>query len=320
MTRTAVVVALHRPDAERLRRLLDSVVQQRGASPRLVVAGAARDLEAPAVAAVLARTGALCLQRQDGDTIAQRFAAGLAAALAEAACTTFAFCDQDDLWHAHKLSRCLAGLQGGAGLVHCDARVVTADGRLLAPSLHRLERRRDGGCQADFLLRNSVSGFTALFTRTVAERVVTLMPEIGAGMLHDQLAAVAAGSCGGVVFLAETLADYVQHSGNVVGAMAPAPLAGRWLLDLPGFRARSRAWFAELAAVAQALARHGWAEPGLAALFGLAGRPPSAAAWLRLALRQARRGDGRRLRDALRLLDGAWQQGRKGNRILAERE
>jgi hypothetical protein len=301
-----VILALHQPDAAGLAALLRSIAAQRDVAVQLFAAGEAGDLRRPEIARLL--TGAECLPRPAGETIGQRFVAGLGAALGRADIAAFAFCDQDDVWHDDKLRASLDLIRSAqAGLVHCDARVVGGDGVVIAPSLHRLEGRREAPDQAALLLRNTVSGFTALFTRQVAERLAGLAPAAPAGLLHDHLAALVAMGHGGVARLPRVLADYRQHGANAIGARAAAPLLGGWLLGLGDFRRKSAAILQQRLEIARLLAAHGEAAPEVAALAASSNhrRLRLLAALAGLGWRQLRRGDWRRLRDCLRLIDGA---------------
>ena len=52
-----------------------------------------------------------------------------------------AFADQDDRWDADKLETLIAALGDGDALVHSDARVVSADGELIAATMWPRARR-----------------------------------------------------------------------------------------------------------------------------------------------------------------------------------
>lgn len=138
-----------------------------------------------------------------------------------------AFCDQDDLWHPHRLRDSVAALNRLAGtaapplterplLTHCELRVIDADGRPLAdrfsdfqgfdPRRHRFD---------DLLLGNVVSGCGALMTPALA-RLATPIPE--AAVMHDWWIALVASLVGRIGYIERPLVAYRQHGANTFGA------------------------------------------------------------------------------------------------------
>ncbi|MEM8688765.1 MAG: glycosyltransferase [Pseudomonadota bacterium] len=132
----------------------------------------------------------------------------------------FAFCDQDDVWHPDKLRRQVAFLSAhpGRGLCHCDARVVGSDGEILAPSLFAFEKRSKRFGVLDILIMNAVTGMTCLSTKTVMCAAQGFPVAHTQEILHDHWLALVAAAEGEVAFLDEPLVDYVQHTGNELGA------------------------------------------------------------------------------------------------------
>lgn len=242
------------------------------------------------------------------------FETGLARALLRAGPDTrLALCDQDDLWHPARLEKGMAALdRTGAALAHSDARLVDAAGGLLHPSLFRFEGRHRRPGPRGLLLRNSVTGMTAMMTRRLAEIALPFPPQNGVHFYHDLWLALLAETTGGVHLIAEPLVDYRQHGGNVMGALdrrhPPRPrmaLPGKtWLRREAAGYALAR-YLAQSAhnrladAVASGLLRHGEARvaplaPYLARSRG-AGRFLADAAGLALTghLRLARMAAGR---------------------------
>lgn len=136
-----------------------------------------------------------------------------------------ALCDQDDLWHADRLSRCMAAMQAAEAeygadtplLVHSDCRLVGADGTLLHGSFFR-HQGWDGRAVAlnRLIVQNNVTGCTVLMNAALRRLVVAHLPD--APVLHDWWLALTAAAFGHVVFLPEALVDYRQHGDNAIGA------------------------------------------------------------------------------------------------------
>jgi hypothetical protein len=174
---------------------------------------------------------------------------GLKAALAEASAgDLFAFSDQDDVWHPEKLRKGALALPETpvAASTH-DARVIDADGLILAPSLKAYEKRHDHLDQLTLLIANSVSGMTILTTRSAIERSLPFPVEIP-NLLHDWWLALVVSGVGAIKRIDESLIDYRQHGGNAVGAKPasgskPAPIFGRRPLLGPGYRRIARDFF-----------------------------------------------------------------------------
>jgi hypothetical protein len=215
-------MAIHEPDLRLLRRQIDSLLAQTGVSVRLTFA-----LDGPQEAAIrdwlFATAGeeieVLPLPERQGPKAC--FLRGLEAALAASTGKgeLYAFCDQDDVWRPDKLARQADFLkQQNASLVHCDARVVMADGTLIHPSLHRMEKRSRDYTLASLIVMNSVTGMTALFDRQTAETAMRIGAAPTKQLLHDHCVALAAALSGTIAFMDEQLVDYTQHDRNMLGA------------------------------------------------------------------------------------------------------
>lgn len=143
--------------------------------------------------------------------------------------TYFACADQDDVWHAGKVSSLVRALveaetlQRGPVpmLAHCDLRVVDQGGGLIASSFwafselfpHRNRLR-------DLLVANTVTGCSMLVNRSARDLAVSVSASI---YMHDRWLALICALAGRIVVVDEPLVDYRQHGGNVVGARS-----GRW--------------------------------------------------------------------------------------------
>lgn len=232
----AVVLPLFRPDADYLRAQLASLAAQSLPPAHLVLVeadGASGDMgldlaRGLGLAAEVLRPAAAPLDAPNA------FAAGLARALdLTPSGGLIANCDQDDLWHPDRLAAGAAELvRTGAALVHSDARLVDGQGRVLHPSMFRYERRHRRPGLRGLLLRNNVTGMTALMTRELVERSLPLPPQAGVHFYHDLWQALIAEATGGIAFIPRPLVDYRQHGGNVMGAVDRRRFTGRF--GMPG--------------------------------------------------------------------------------------
>lgn len=144
---------------------------------------------------------------------------GLEAALsASASNDLFAFADQDDIWHPDKLAKSVAALPSGPiAVIGHDARVIDAEGGLVASSLHAYERRHGQLDQLSLLIANTLSGMTMLATREAVAAALPF-PRSLPDLLHDWWLALLVSGKGRVAWLDELLLDYRQHAENVIGA------------------------------------------------------------------------------------------------------
>lgn len=145
-----------------------------------------------------------------------------------------ALCDQDDVWHTGRLQ---AGLEAMATaearwgretplLVHSDARVVDASGRVLHESFFAHQGWDFRAVELPRLLvQNNVTGCTVLMNRPLRELALRCGNPVKMYM-HDWFLALTAAAFGHVVCLPRPLIDYRQHGNNEMGASA-AGLAER---------------------------------------------------------------------------------------------
>ena len=137
-----------------------------------------------------------------------------------------ALSDQDDIWHADRLSTLAARFDDeGLTFVHTDARLVDEGGAPLGSTLFeslelsdeelRLEER---GRAFDALLRrNLATGATVVFRRELLARARPFPPE----WVHDEWLAIIAAATGRVGVVRETTIDYRQHGANQIGVTEP---------------------------------------------------------------------------------------------------
>lgn len=217
-----VILPVFRPEPEYLRAQMASLAGQT-VKDVLVVAVIADRQSGPLVAEFAAETGVavhLVTPDQTLDT-PRAVEAGLAAALPlTGPGTRYALCDQDDIWHPMRLERGLAALAAsGAALAHGDARLVDEAGRVLHPSMFRFEGRTRRTGLRTLLLRNSVTGMTATFTRTLAALSLPFPAQSGVHYYHDLWLALLAQATDGIAHIDDPLVDYRQHGANVMGAL-----------------------------------------------------------------------------------------------------
>ncbi len=146
--------------------------------------------------------------------------------LMQQSCTDYtALCDQDDLWHPDRLSRCMDAMRQAEAacgrdtplLIHSDCRLIDGEGRLLRDSFFRHQGWAPTAVTLNRLIvQNNATGCTMLMNAALRDLVCAHLPE--EPVLHDWWIALTAASFGRVVCLPEALVDYRQHSSNVIGA------------------------------------------------------------------------------------------------------
>lgn len=131
-----------------------------------------------------------------------------------------ALCDQDDIWHADRLSRGVAALaQSGADLVHSDARLIDAMGNPTGTNMFAQEKRRKRPRLRGLLYRNNITGMTVLMHRRVLEIALPFPPQSGVHFYHDLWLGLVAAALSGVHLIDAPLVDYRQHESNAIGAI-----------------------------------------------------------------------------------------------------
>lgn len=157
------------------------------------------------------------------------------------------FCDQDDVWLAHKIEQSLAEMQrienlDGSGLpclVHTDLSVADQNLKLIAPSFVRYQRMDPGRCAALWLLSmNQVTGCATMVNRALLAVALPIPAEV---VVHDWWCAVISGS-GHRSFIDAPSLLYRQHAVNQIGAWdrSWSSRVVRLLKDGPGALRRAR--------------------------------------------------------------------------------
>jgi glycosyltransferase involved in cell wall biosynthesis len=133
---------------------------------------------------------------------------------------TYALADQDDWWHATKLSRQLEALRASRHprtLVFTDLEVADARLRVRHPSFMAFQgiRHPDRVSLDRLLVQNIVVGNTAVVTRQLLELALPFPSNVH---MHDWWLALCAAGAGNLVYLPEAMTRYRLHGSNVAGA------------------------------------------------------------------------------------------------------
>lgn len=115
-------------------------------------------------------------------------------------------CDQDDIWHARKLSTLAAALDHHQ-LVYCDSEFINEDGKSLEARVSHKLNMYSGSDPAAFVFTNCVSGHAMLVRRTLVQRAIPFP----AGQYHDWWLAFVAASVGSIQYVDACLVQYRQH-------------------------------------------------------------------------------------------------------------
>ncbi len=137
-----------------------------------------------------------------------------------------ALCDQDDFWHADRLSRCRQTMERAEKqygedmplLVHSDCRVINADGKALHDSFFDHQGwDRSATSFRRLLVQNNVTGCTILMNEALKKLAVNY-GDPAKMVMHDWFLALTAAAFGHVIMVDAPLVDYRQHGDNVKGA------------------------------------------------------------------------------------------------------
>ena len=133
-------------------------------------------------------------------------------------------CDQDDVWHADKISRFADEFERRPDLLmlHSDADLVDKEGQSLNCKLfgafevsrEELNGVHDGEAFKVLVKRNIVTGATMAIRRSVIANGFA----VPNGWIHDEWLAMVAATQGCVDCLETATIDYRQHGNNQVGA------------------------------------------------------------------------------------------------------
>lgn len=144
-----------------------------------------------------------------------------------------AFCDQDDVWHPHKLAAMHAASerQPDASAIFCDAHLVNTQGQTLGRTLWEhvrytpVEQQQVAAGHAwEVLVKHPVVCGAGLM---IHARVRDHLSPIADAWMHDAWAALIAAALGPLVGIPAPLFDYRQHGNNLIGA-ARTSLRQQW--------------------------------------------------------------------------------------------
>lgn len=161
---------------------------------------------------------------------ARGFAANFLSLLLDEAISAncYAFCDQDDVWHADKLARAIAWLaqipSSQPALYGSRTRLIDATGQPLGYS----PRFRKPPGFRNALVHNVAGGNSMVMNR--AARALLVQAGMRDVPLHDWWCYLVVSACGGVVhYDAQPSLDYRQHGQNLIGnPSGPARFLAYW--------------------------------------------------------------------------------------------
>ena len=222
-TMVGIVLAVHRPDPEFLKKQVESLFAQTFENWKLwIVPDGSEHAIPPELLQDFCDDPRIEIL-EDGAHLGscRTFERGLSS-LPDSV-TYVALSDQDDEWHPSKLTKLVSYLESepGIAMVFCDSSVIDRSGREIANSVRKFERRPSCLKTAPLLARNTVSGHAMLFRRSLLNRALPFpRPVFDSGMNHDYWLALAASVSGGIRFLDQPLVSYRLHEGNEVGPRA----------------------------------------------------------------------------------------------------
>jgi rhamnosyltransferase len=128
--------------------------------------------------------------------------------------TNVAFCDQDDLWSAHKLVKLYNSIKdyGGAALSFCGYAIIDASGQLIGS---RAPSRKT--TKFSFLFRNSIPGCTMLLNQDAVKFVKESKLYFPKNGIHDWWVALLISLTGELTPVPESLISYRLHTFNTIG-------------------------------------------------------------------------------------------------------
>ncbi len=146
--------------------------------------------------------------------------------------TAIAFCDQDDIWQAEKLTILLEKLRSEqALLVHSDLEMIDSHDQTINISAWNFEGRNPEKLTAELLLiRNSVTGCALLFCTSLLPNILPFPQQDKANWHHDWWVAIVAAQMGKIEHIRQPLVRYRLHGSNTVGVMQDAGMFYRELI------------------------------------------------------------------------------------------
>jgi glycosyltransferase involved in cell wall biosynthesis len=133
----------------------------------------------------------------------------------------FMFCDQDDVWHTHKVASTLQKMQkiekeGIPTLIHTDLEVVNESVEPIANSLWKFEHINPTYNSLNrLLMHNTITGCTTMVNRALVEKALPIPQE---SIMHDWWLGLVATQFGTIGTIYEPTMKYRQHQHNDTGA------------------------------------------------------------------------------------------------------
>lgn len=144
-----------------------------------------------------------------------------------------AYCDDDDMWRADKLTKLRKAMQDAEArlgsdtplLVFSDQTVTDEKLNVVSPSLMRYQKQYfEHFDYRSILLQNVVTGGAMMVNRALAQLALRCV-DTSQVIMHDWWMAIVAARFGGIVYIDEPLGAYRQHGHNSVGAKNVGSLA-----------------------------------------------------------------------------------------------
>lgn len=143
-----------------------------------------------------------------------------------------AFCDQDDVWLPHKVSRAVQRLGPKFGpALYCSSLILTDKNLNKIGSIPLIRRKPS---LANALLENIATGCTTVLNKAAVDLLVRNIPNLLAVRMHDRWFYQTISALGEITFDPEATIFYRQHTANVVGAKSTR--RERWLQRLQLYR------------------------------------------------------------------------------------
>ncbi len=131
----------------------------------------------------------------------------------------FAYCDQDDIWEANKISLMMDEFTEDVTLVCCDLSIIDEHSNKTHESLCDIRKRiiyKTGyNLAKGILVSNFVTGCAMIVKRNIAIESIPFARKI----VHDNWIAVVAALNGKIKFLDKQLVKYRQHNNNQTGIL-----------------------------------------------------------------------------------------------------
>lgn len=215
-----IVLAVHRPNLEFLKKQIDSIFVQTFQNWRLWIVpdGPDHGLPVDLKNQFSYDPRISILEPNEHGGSCRAFERGITAVSDDI--QLFALCDQDDIWFPKKLEILTEqlDLNPSSAMVFCDSSVIDRNDRTISESLRSCESRPKSLCLHSLLARNSVSGHAMLFRRELLRKALPFPTGLGPTCLHhDHWLALVASLLGPVIFVPEILVAYRLHDDNLIG-------------------------------------------------------------------------------------------------------